>query len=124
MGRARRRNTPQTAAKRAREQDYRDRRRRAALEREQYRELAEQLRPVDAAGGELVVELLMRMAAAGDESALRILTWREHLNAVGVEFVDELDERTFDAVCRTHAGSVPRSSSSTAASVVSETMAA
>ncbi|MFJ3383613.1 MULTISPECIES: hypothetical protein [unclassified Curtobacterium] len=120
MGRAHRRNTPQTAIKRAREQEYRDRRRRAALEREQYRELAEQLRPVDSSGAELVVELLMRMAAAGDESALRILTWREHLNAMGVEYADELDDRTFDAVCRTHAGSVPQSSASGAASVVPE----
>lgn len=102
MGRAHRRNKPQTAAKRAREQDYRDRRCGAALKRKAYRELAEQLRPVDDVGAHLVVELVVRAAVAGDESALRILTWREHLNAVGVEYVDE---RTWDAVAeRTPAG--------------------
>ncbi|MGN6407761.1 MAG: hypothetical protein ACTHMH_05395, partial [Curtobacterium sp.] len=76
MGRAHRRNTPQTAVKRAREAEYRERRRQAALEREIYGELAEQLRPVGAAEAELVADLVVRAAAAGDESALRILTWR------------------------------------------------
>lgn len=73
-----------------------------------FAEAAEQLRPVDDAGGALLVELVLRAARAGDETALRILTWREHLNALGVEHPEELDERTWDAVYRTHAGGTPR----------------
>lgn len=73
-----------------------------------FAEAAEMLRPVDEAGQALLVELVLRAARAGDETALRILTWREHLNAVGVEYVDELDDRTWDAVYRTHEGATPR----------------
>lgn len=108
MGRARRRNTPQTAVKRAREQDYRDRRRRAELDRQMFGEAAEMLRPIDDAGAGLVVELVIRAAAAGDAAALRILAAREHLNAFGVEYADELDDRTWQAVHVTHAGGTPR----------------
>lgn len=108
MGRARRRNVPQTAVKRAREQDYRDRRRRAELDRQMFGEAAEMLRPVDDAGAGLVVELVIRAAAAGDEAALRILAAREHLNALGVEYADELDDRTWQAVHTRHAGGTPR----------------
>lgn len=108
MGRAHRRNTPQTAAKRAREQDYRDRRRRAEAERQMFAEAAAQLRPVDDVGAHLVVELVMRAAADGDETALRILVAREHLNALGVAYPDELDDRTWQAVRVTHAGGTPR----------------
>lgn len=108
MGRAHRRNTPQRAIKRAKEQDYRDRRRRAEAERAEYRELAEQLRPLEMPDVELVAELLVRAAADGDESALRILTWREHLNALGVVFPEDIDERTWTAVKTTHGGGTPR----------------
>lgn len=108
MGRAHRRNTPQTAAKRAREADYRARRRQAVLVREMYRDLAERLRPVEQSEAELVAELVVRAAAAGDESALRILTWREHLQAVGVERPEDISDRLWDAVETTHAGGTPR----------------
>jgi len=72
-----------------------------------FAEAAAQLRPVDDAGAALVVELVMRAAADGDETALRILAAREHLNALGVEYVDELDDRTWEAVRVTHAGGTP-----------------
>ncbi|WIB16293.1 hypothetical protein DEJ34_03930 [Curtobacterium sp. MCPF17_050] len=108
MGRAHRWNTPQTATKRAREQDYRDRRRRAELERAMFAEAAAMMRPVDDAGAGLVVELVMRAAADGDENALRILAAREHLNALGVEHPEELDDRTWEAVRVTHTGGTPR----------------
>lgn len=108
MGRAHRRNTPQTAAKRAQEADYRARRRQADLERAEYRELAEQLRPVEMSEAELLAELVMRAAADGDESALRILTWREHLTAVGVVFPEDITEGLWAAVRTTHDGGTPR----------------
>ncbi len=50
----------------------------------------------------------MRAAAAGDESALRILTWREHLNAVGVVFPEDINETLWAAVKPTHDGGTPR----------------
>jgi hypothetical protein len=108
MGRAHRRKGPLTDAKRARESAYRERRRQAELERAQYRELAEQLRPVEMSEAELLAELVVRAAAEGDESALRILTWREHLNAVGVVFPEDIDDRLWDAVRTTHDGGTPR----------------
>ncbi|WIB76788.1 hypothetical protein DEJ28_14170 [Curtobacterium sp. MCPF17_002] len=108
MGRAHRRKGPLTDAKRAREADYRERRRRADLERAQYRELAEQLRPVEMSEAELIADLVVRAAADGDESALRILTWREHLNAVGVVFPEDIDEPLWAAVKATHDGGTPR----------------
>jgi len=73
-----------------------------------FAEAAAQLRPVDDVGAALVVELVMRAAADGDEAALRILAAREHLNAIGVEYPDELDDRTWEAVRTTHAGGTPR----------------
>lgn len=108
MGRPHRRNTPQTAAKRAREADYRVRRRQAELERAEYRELAEQLRPVEASEADLLAALVVRAAADGDESAVRILTWREHLTAVGVVFPEDMTEGLWDAVRTTHDGGTPR----------------
>ena len=50
----------------------------------------------------------MRAAADGDETALRILAAREHLNALGVEYAEELDDRTWEGVRTTHAGKTPR----------------
>lgn len=108
MGRAHRRNTPQTAIKRAREQDYRDRRRRAELERVMFREAAEELRPVDDIELRLVVELVMLAAADGDETALRILTAREHLAGLGFDDPDTIDARTMSEVLAIHAGGTPR----------------
>jgi hypothetical protein len=104
MGRAHRRNTSQTAVKRAREQDYRDRRRRAEVERAMYREQAEQLRPVDDVECRLVVELVMRAAAGGDESAMAVLAASEHLAEFGFDDPDESDERTMREVTRTRGG--------------------
>jgi hypothetical protein len=74
-------------------------------------EAAAQLRPVDDASAALVVELVMRAAAAGDAIALRILAAGEHLNALGVEYADEPDDRTWQAVQVIHDGGTPRARS-------------
>jgi hypothetical protein len=73
-----------------------------------FAEAAAMMRPVDDAGAGLVVELVMRAAAEGDENALRTLAAREHLNALGVEYPEELDDRTWQAVRTTYAGGTPR----------------
>lgn len=76
-----------------------------------FAEAAAMIRPVDDVGAGLVVELVMRAAADGDETALRILAAREHLNALGVEHPQELDDRTWQAVRVTHAGGTSRAAS-------------
>lgn len=108
MGRAHRWNTLQTAAKRTREQDYRDRRRRAAVERQMFPEAAATMPPTDDAGAHLLVELVIRAAADGDETTPRILAAREHLNPLGVEYAGDIDDRSWRAVRTTHADGTPR----------------
>jgi len=82
-----------------------------------YREFAEQLRPVEVSEAELLAELVVCAAADGDERALRILTRREHLNAVGVVFPEDIDERLWAAVKTTHEGGTPRAMSAAAVSL-------
>jgi hypothetical protein len=106
---ARRRHAgPATEAKRAAEQRWRDRRREADGIRAMYADGLASLRADELDRVPVFVELLLREAAAGDTTAVRLMGVAQHLTGLGYSSLDQVDSRLLSEVDAIHAGRLVR----------------